>query len=252
MSVSATTIQATDASVVSGNSDQGAIDSNNQVQISRSGSAGYAAYLSYGRLVGSNNYGFSISALNNNLNGAILLAPKGGNVGVNTDNPTTNLDVDGNIRVRGVTGAAALATDANGTIIAGTDPNAMPGGGDGTGNFGFWNRNDTTDTLSPRTANDNLNIGSGDIDTTGDLTAADGTFSGDVTATDFVIDQTTANVTVTAADPSAARTYTFPDEGGNRNITLDAAALVNNPVCPSNHWCWRWLMGSRQLSPWNG
>jgi hypothetical protein len=107
-------------SVVSGTSDQGAIDTNNQLQISRSGSASYAGYLSYGRLVGSNNYGLSISALNNNINADILIAPKGGRVGVGTDSPATALDVNGNITVQGLKNKSALATDASGKIIAGT------------------------------------------------------------------------------------------------------------------------------------
>ena len=77
--------------------------------------------MSYGRLIGSNDYGLSISALNNNVNADILLAPKGGNVGINTDNPQTELDVNGDIIIQGVKGAGSLATDANGKIIAGTD-----------------------------------------------------------------------------------------------------------------------------------
>ena len=80
-------------SVVSGTSGQGDIDTNNQLQISRSGTASYAAYLSYGRLVGSNNYGFSISALNNNIDADILIAPKGGKVGVGVDNPNQDFVV---------------------------------------------------------------------------------------------------------------------------------------------------------------
>ena len=80
-------------SVASGVSSQGAIDTNNQLQISSNGSAGYSAYLSYGRLVGSNNYGLSISALHNDINADILIAPKGGKVGIGTDNPAEILEV---------------------------------------------------------------------------------------------------------------------------------------------------------------
>jgi len=55
----------------------------------------------------------------------------------------------------------------------------------------LWQRDGGTSTLSPATANDNLNQGSGNITTTGNLGAAAGTFSGDVSAANFT---TTGNV----------------------------------------------------------
>ena len=78
-----------------GTGDQGAIDTNKQLKISRSGTDSYAGYLSYGRLQGSNNYGLSISALNNNIDADILIAPKGGKVGIGVDNPTVDFEVAG-------------------------------------------------------------------------------------------------------------------------------------------------------------
>ena len=47
--------------------------------------------------------------------------------------------------------------------------------------------------------------------------------AGNVKAASFVIDQATADVTLAAANPAAARTYTFPDVGGDRNVVLDPA-----------------------------
>ena len=75
----------------------------------------------------------------------------------------------------------------------------LPGGGTGSNAAtvdqitsaipaALWQRDGGTSTLSPATANDNLNQGSGNITTTGDLGAAAGTFTGDVSA---------ANVTTT-------------------------------------------------------
>ena len=78
--------------------------------------------------------------------------------------------------------------------------NVIPGADD---DFGYWSRNASDDELTPRYGADN-------IVTTANMQAGN-----------FVIDQTTADVTVAAADPAAARTYTFPDVGGDRTITLD-------------------------------
>ena len=47
-----------------------------------------------------------------------MVIDNGGSVGINTDNPSTTLDVNGDITIQGVKGAASLATDANGKIIA--------------------------------------------------------------------------------------------------------------------------------------
>ena len=154
-------------SVVSGSSDQGAIDTNNQLQLSRSGSAGYAAYLSYGRLVGSNNYGLSISALNNNINADILIAPKGGNVGIGTDNPQAELDVAGDIIVQNVKNASALATDANGKIIAGS-------GGVGGTNLSQGTRTTTTVDVNSSTGT-NATLSSATTTLAGVMSSADKT-----------------------------------------------------------------------------
>ena len=119
-------------------------------------------------------------------------------------------DAGGDMRSIGAdpTAAGTYVRDvsANGAVGTWVAADATPGGGDGSGDYGFWNRNDTDDELTPRTAGD-------DVSTTGDMKAAN-----------FVVDQTTADVTIAAADPAAARTYTFPDEGGDRNITIDPAA----------------------------
>jgi len=136
-----------------------------------------------------------------------------GEIAINTNATTPHIhfeDAGGDMRSVGAdptaTGDYVRRVTASGTANTWVTADAIPGGGDGSGDYGFWNRNDTDNELTPRTAGD-------DVSTTGDMKAAN-----------LIIDQTTADVTVSADDPTAARTYTFPDEGGDRNITLDPEA----------------------------
>ena len=132
-----------------------------------------------------------------------------GEIAINTNAASANVhfeDADGDMRSIGAdpTTAGTYVRDVASDGAVGTWVEV--GTPDADGSYGYWTRNDTNDELTPRTAGD-------DVSTTGDMKAAN-----------FIIDQTTADVTVAAANPAAARTYTFPDEGGDRNITIDAAA----------------------------
>lgn len=69
------------------------------------------------------------------------------------------------------------------------------GGSGGGGGAPLWQRDDGTSTLSPVTADDNIDQGAGDITTTGDVSAAAGTFTGDVSAANFT---TTGDVQTTS------------------------------------------------------
>ena len=125
----------------------------------------------------------------------------GDGIALTANGVSADLLANGGLRLTATDGTGELAIDAAN----------MPAPGNNQA-FGYWQRANGTATLSPRTANDNIDNGSGDITTTGD-----------VQASDFIIDQVTADVTISAANPAAARTYSFPDEGGNRDITLDPA-----------------------------
>ena len=110
-----------------------------------------------------------------------------GEIAINTNANSANIhfeDADGDMRSVGSdpTDAGTYVRDvsADGEVGTWVAANATPGGGDGSGDYGFWSRDDGTDTLSPRTADDNLNMDAGDITTTGDISGADGTFTGDV------------------------------------------------------------------------
>ena len=56
--------------------------------------------------------------------------------------------------------------------------------GSGGGAAPLWQRDGGTSTLSPVTADDNINQGAGDITTTGDISGAAATFTGDLSAAD--------------------------------------------------------------------
>ena len=101
----------------------------------------------------------------------------------------------------------------SGQIQVDADQIPLPGGGDGNGDFGFWSRDDATNTLSPRTANDNLDQGSGTITSTGAVTGGSLTAStGDATVT-------AGNLTVTAGNATV---------GGNVTLSTAGADLVFN------------------------
>ena len=150
-----------------------------------------------------------------------------GEIAINTNATTPHIhfeDAGGDMRSVGAdptaTGDYVRRVTASGTANTWVATNSVPGTGDGSGDFGFWNRDDTTNTLEPRQANDNLDIGSGG------LSADNGTFTGRIrVGTDLIFDKLgTADVTISAATPGDARTYTFPAQAGDRNITLDPAA----------------------------
>ena len=65
-------------------------------------------------------------------------------------------DAGGTLVANGV--GAGLEIDS-GAIRIDADAVPLPGGGDGNGDAGFWNRNDTTNTITTRTAGDFVAIG---------------------------------------------------------------------------------------------
>ena len=114
-----------------------------------------------------------------------------GEIAINTNAASANIhfeDAGGDMRSVGADPTAAgtyvrnvAGANAVGTWVA--EGSQLPGGGDGSGDYGFWNRDDGTDTLSPRTADDDLDMGAGDITTTGDISGAQGTYSAGVSIT---------------------------------------------------------------------
>ena len=100
-----------------------------------------------------------------------------GEIAINTHENSSNLhfkDSSDNIRNVGadpVAGASSVdyvrrvATSGAGEWVV---ANTTPGTGDGSGDFGFWNRNDTTDTLTTRISDDDVQLG-GDLSVVGDV-----------------------------------------------------------------------------------
>ena len=163
-----------------------------------------------------------------------------GEIAINTNAASANIhfeDAGGDMRSVGADPTVAgtyvrtIASDnAVGTWVA---ANSVPGTGDGSGNFGFWNRDDGTDTLSPREDDDNLDMGAGDITTTGDISGADGTFTGDVTLSgagenliftgsdDTPTDRTISlNAPINDAAFTANYSLTLPPNDGNADQVL--------------------------------
>ena len=156
-------------------------------------------------------------------------------VGVDLEGPgagTGGLEFDGNeIRVDAGQGieltAGGVAADLgaglnfDGTGQIQIDAANMPAPGNDQ-SFGYWTRTNATSTLSPRTANDNLNQGSGTITTTGavtggSLTASTGNVTLSTAGADLIFtgsDDTPTNRTITVQAPTNAAGF------GNYTLTL--------------------------------
>ena len=100
-----------------------------------------------------------------------------------------------------------LRSNSNGQLAWVTAANISP---PSNGNFGHWTRNDGTNTLGPRKANDNLNMGSGSITTTGAISGASVSATGNVSATGELL----------SSHHSHGNTLTIRTTGSNGNINL--------------------------------